>query len=542
MNNRLSEQFMQLQNKFQLQNDYINEKNSENNTMQERLKILIHDKDDLLFILKETEDKILKIDKENQMLKSKLDSLISQKADMSNYIDNTLNNNNSQITLLEDKFNSVITDNSKLSDINNKLKAKLKEMIEQLKLKDDKLRETHKENEEIFKKELMEIRKESDIQLQKNQEIKLENNDLKYEIKLLKDKLHYGSNLVDSKSYGNDKMESSFDCSVVTNVPSVKKHKRNLSKVNNVTCDEYYAIKEENFKINVEVEDLRNKLYEKDNAKRDLNDKINLFEIEKQRFEESSKKNQAEIDSLKKEIAMMKNNSDHMTNIQKLLGDIKEKNQTINYLLDENDKLKREVQILKDNSEQFLKNKVSDSEALNARYKKLEDEYTKYKEKVGTELTNLNNSKELYLQENLKLKKDCDEFRNDKIELTLTLDEKIQQYEKLIKDLQNQITDVIKERDDISNETKEMLIKHCKEYEALSEKITKNKQKFEKIIQIYENHLNYLQQRYKINISDLLNALNLKNSGKDFNFEKILKNLDNTSLMINDISQVITFE
>ena len=87
-----------------------------------------------------------------------------------------------------------------------------------------------------------------------------------------------------------------------------------------------------------------------------------------------------------------------------------------------------------------------------------------------------------------------------------------------------------------------MLIKHCKEYEALSEKITKNKQKFEKIIQIYENHLNYLQQRYKINISDLLNALNLKNSGKDFNFEKILKNLDNTSLMINDISQVITFE
>ena len=145
MNNRLSEQFMQLQNKFQLQKDYINEKNSENNTMQERLKILIHDKDDLLFILKETEDKILKIDKENQMLKSKLDSLISQKADMSNYIDNTLNNNNSQITLLEDKLNSVITDNSKLSDINNKLKAKLKEMIEQLKLKDDKLRETHKE-------------------------------------------------------------------------------------------------------------------------------------------------------------------------------------------------------------------------------------------------------------------------------------------------------------------------------------------------------------------------------------------------------------
>ncbi len=456
---------------------------------------------------------------------------------MDRYINDTLQKNEQQITQLENKLEAVISDNTKLCEVNNKLKGKVKELYEELRNKEDTLKfiRTNSENDEILKKEILDIRRENESLLQMKQELKLENNDLKYEVKLLKDKLCYHSNVLESKSSGNhSKLSSSFENSVMTNIPSVKKHR---TKINyNQINDETNMLKEENHKLSVELEDYKNKLYQKENELRILNDKIQTTELEKTRLKAKS---ESDLECLVNELNIIKGNNENLAEIHKFLEEIKEKNQTISHLIEEKTHIKNEMLVMKDNHELALKNYAVEFDSVKENLDKVQDDFQKYRENMEIQLGELRKSFDDNIEETSNLKKECEEYKKEKIDLSILLEDKISHYEKVIKESQSEFNQIFEERKGLVYEIKEITIQHCKDYERLKEKLSKNKEKFEIIIQTYENHITFLQQRFKNHVNELLIALNQKSMNKDFNLERFIKNLDNVTSMINDISQVI---
>ena len=456
---------------------------------------------------------------------------------MDQYIQNSLKKNEEQISLLENKLEAVISDNTKLCEVNNKLKGKVKELYEEIRNKEDtlKLIRNNNQNEEILKKEISEIRKDNESLLQNKQELKLENNDLKFEVKLLKEKLCYSSNVYDSKSSGNhSKLSSSFENSVMTNIPSVKKQRSKINS-NYQTNDDYYVLKEENHKLSVEIDDYKNKLYQKENEVRNLKEKVTSSEMEKENIRA---KCQSEMESLVNEINLIKGNNENLAEIHKFLEEIKEKNQTISHLIEEKSQLKNEMIVIKDNHELALKNYAIDFDSVKDNLTKVQEDFQKYRENMENQLAELRSSFEESIEELSNIKKECEEYKKEKIDLSILLEDKINNYEKIVQEIQSELNIKSEERNGLISEIKELTIQHCKEYEAFKEKLTKNKEKTEKLVHVYENHIIFLQQRFKNNINELLIALNQKNNIKDINVERLIKNIDNVTMMISDISQV----
>jgi cell division protein ZapA len=456
---------------------------------------------------------------------------------MDRYINDTLQKNEVQITQLENKLEAVISDNTKLCEVNSKLKGKVKELYEELRNKEDTLKfmKNSSENDDVLKKEIFEIRRENESLLQMKQELKLENNDLRFEVKLLKEKLCYNNNVLESKSSGNhSKLSSSFENSVMTNIPSVKKQR---TKINyNQTNEETNMLKEENHKLSVELEDYKTKLYQKENELRILNDKFQTTELEKTRIKAKS---DSDFECLVNELNLIKGNNDNLAEIHKFLEEIKEKNQTISHMIQEKTEMKNEMLVMKDNHELALKNYASEFDSVKENWNKVQDDFQKYRENMEYQLNELRRSFDDNIEETANLKKECEEYKKEKIDLSITLEDKISHYEKVIKESQSEFNQIFEERNGLVSEIKVITIQHCKDYEGLKEKLSKNKEKFEKIIRIYENHITFLQQRFKNHVNELLIALNHKSNNKEFNLERFLKNLDNVTSMINDISQVL---
>ena len=104
-------------------------------------------------------------------------------------------------------------------------------------------------------------------------------------------------------------------------------------------------------------------------------------------------------------------------------------------------------------------------------------------------------------------------------------------------------SEIYKIREDYELDVKNLSVNNDK----ILEKITRNKNRLEMLTRIHENHINFLNDRFKQHVTDLIHAINSLKIGNKYNTDSTLlndrfgKNIETFTTLLNDISQVELF-
>jgi hypothetical protein len=598
LNTKLSQQFSSLQDKFYVQSQLIQEKNIElqsDGKLIDSLKIdneeLIHNQTKLLEKLKNLEKTNLINMTEKEKLKKEFDDT------KINLNDFTMKNNYLK-NEMEERINISEEENKNLRETIQLLKNKIQEIHDEIKDKENKiisgLKQENKEIEEKMRREIYEIRIENDKLLNERSVLRLQNNEFKYEIELLREKNNLSPNKynnIDTNNSNNSLLQGNINVFNSNSSDIIKDEKYNFSNKNtknsnfmnhiNPTIISSNQNKNEN---NDNLTNIKNKIFNSNNnqVKEIISDnryleqendylknEINKIQTElevlsknyitlENNFRETKLEYEAvlvEKDKIadllhKKEIEMKEEKLEHsitlnlLNNQQKKLDEysieINVKQSTINKLIDNiedekfssNKKFKEaDEEILQINNEKiFFKDK----------YENLFTQYSQEKEKMKENLFNLQKENEILISD---LNKNELENRNKLIskeqeinELRQNLD--LNKSEK--ENLYNENLNLIEYKNSLEKEVNELGILALDRLEKQNEKLSKGKIKQKKLVELYESHIKYLKNKFDGNLHDFILSVNFKAgnlSEKDAEkFKNIMKNLENTSELINQIS------
>lgn len=513
-NTKVNEQLISFQNKFQVQNQLINEKNLQLNELSRENERLSSENSRIGETLSKLKEKSDDLDNRFKNLKKDYDNIKKERDSMSLHIQESTVRTSNMIKEQDEKLELLGGESEKLKELNHKYKVKLKELYEELKRRENKIEELQLEGN--IRQLLQEARTTNEALLKERSQLRIELTELKIENKSLKEKgaISMGNNLKSSR------LDTSMDSQLSNSILGNKK------KTQNNNNKEIANLKEENMQFLKVIEENSQKLSEMENIKINLELQVQTLEIEKKRAIESLSQKENENQVLKKEISILRENNQNLSNIQTFLAEINEKNQTINFLIEECDKIKKE------HSDQIakLKKQVDDqileTQRLKEDLKSTEGETAKNKERYQRDLEDLKKENQILIEELESKDQEAEKIKESKMNLEKLILKNNKEYNDTCITLKESIEKLTSENNLIKRKMKTILDEQIVKNKNVKEKMNKNEMKFDKILQIYEKQISFIKRRFQDQVNELLISYNDQFRTVE-NFDKLLKNLEN---------------
>ncbi len=480
------------------------------------------------------------IEHHNDNYKQDINSLKRDNQTLSQNLDECNNKSNFVLNEMNERVKILSVENEKLSEESNRLKSKLNQLFGEIKSKDEKLITNLKDEtvyvENKLSKDIKDLKVENDSLMRQRLELRIIANDAKFEAQKYKEQLQ-------QQEMNNSKLSTSFENSPMfpsrgkmnkkkgtqptTGVTSFSKNETGETMMNYLSSEgnfqrdnkEIKNIQKENARLNTQIEELSAKVAGLEKVLRGSQIEFQAADIERGRFKNMVDKLEGENHDLRRDIDRLKESLKDVDKVESLLGEIKEKNQTINYLIEECDKVKANNHESMNELERRLQEKEEELGRLS------EEKYKHNKELKNMEKKHNDILKEnkILLQDIENQNKDLNDLHRDKLDIQYDFDNKIKGYDDFTSKMKNEYERMKAENQGMKKDMKDLLNSSFHNYDILMERLTKSKKKRDRLIAIYEAHLELLKQRFTQQIKEITHVYNMKVAEKDqINMERYL--------------------
>ena len=527
-NQKMNEQIFSLQNKFYVQSKILNDKNTElSKEVSEKQKIQV-EKEKITNESIELKNKIQLLSKEKEELslqneKYKKDiNELNQKYNESNIKSKYL------IGQLEEQNSLLTSENNNLKDNSVKLQSKIDYIYNENKAKESKLLYSIKnENQEIImnlRKKLSALQKHNDELLQDNIKMKniIERNNKKEKEKE-KEKENILDSTVNTSYIGGDRLITENKSMIMYNMET---NIKNLKDDINM-----YKKKIKEMENNEILNDKKLKAMKLDLKQSESDIKEYLIQL---------KEKDNEINSLEQKIKELIPIVEKCKNIDNLNIEINEKNQTINFLLSQLEDCKRNLNMKSQNFEEEINSVRNNNDALT---KKLEDqriETGKMREDFQSKLNDLQSENNILINDLNKKEEEYSKLLEEKIELENKCNVQFEEQEKKFDEIQKNVQDLNNENEDLKNKIAECAEISGGQFQNLNDSVIKSSVKIESLMNVYNNHINLLKQRFENILNDLNIIVSMQNNNPNTitdKFNNVIKTIKTNIDLVNKMAE-----
>ena len=525
-NQKMNEQIFSLQNKFYVQSKILNDKNTElSKEVSEKQKIKV-EKENISNESLELKKKLELISKENQELsiqneKYKIDiNELNQKYNESNLKSKYL------IGQLEEQNSLLTSENNNLKENSVKLQSKIDYIYNENKARESKLLFSIKnENQEIIinlRKELSALQKKNDDLLQEN--IKMKN-------------LIEKNNKKEKEREKENILDSTVNTSYIGGAGNITENKSMImfnmeNNIKNLKDDiNMYKQKIEEMEKNELLNDKKLKAMKLDLKQSELDIKDYLSKL---------KEKDIEINTLEKKINELLPILEKSKNIDNLNVEIKEKNQTINFLLSQLEDCKRNLNFKTQNYENELNNIKNENNMISQKFEENNIDYEKKREEYQSKLNDLQSENKILINDLNKKEEEYSKLLEDKIELENKCNIQFGEQEKKFEEIKNNVEDLKIENEDLKNKIAECAEITGKQFQNLNDSVIKSSVKIESLMNVYNDHINLLKQRFENILNDLNIIVSLQNNNPNLmndKFNNLIKAIKTNLDLINKMAE-----
>ena len=513
-NQKMNEQLFSLQNKFYVQTKILNDKNSElSKEVSEKQKMKVESE---------------KIMNESLELKKKIDIISKEKEDLLNQNEkykkdiNELNNRYNEsnlkskylISQLEEQNSLLTSENINLKDNSVKLQSKIEYIYNENKAKESKLLFSIKnENKEI----IMNLRKELSALQKHNDEIMQENIVIKRLLEKNKNEKENLDSTVNTSCMGGNIAEnkSMIMLNMENNIKNLKED------INN------YKQKIKTLEENEILNDKKLKAMKLDLKQSESDIREYLSQIQN--------KNE-EIFGLEQKIKDLLPFIEKAKNIDNMNVEINEKNQTINFLLSQIEELKNNFNIKSQNYLEEI-NKIKNEK--NILEQKLE-ESGKQLEEYQSKMNDIQSENNILITDLNKKEEEYGKILEEKIDLENKCKVLFDEQEKKFEEIHNNVDLVNKENEDLRNKLAECADISSNQLKALNDSVIKSSIKMESLMNVYNDHIMILKQRFENILNDLNIIVSMQGSNPGIlneKFDKVVKSVNTNIDLINKFAE-----
>lgn len=506
-------------------------------------KISSHDE-----ITKKLEIELKEIERENKLLKQTINDMHFEFTD-------TINRAQKDSYIKDQKINDLIIEISKNDSINSHLKGKLNQFYVDIKDREEKMLNNlineGKELESRLLSDLKAARKENELLLKEKSSLRIENNDLRLQLNEVNNKLEYSkyTSHDEGNSYSHNE---SFNQFLNENKAKEERYKvfnqklnsrltsklRQFTTPNETESDSLKKVIDENYMLKKDLDNLLVKISNVEKEKSEIQMKFEAIKEESIRNKDRVKILQDEKEYLTKEVQAYRDN-DSSQNLKQLISEIENKNQTINYLLEEFEKMKNETneEITKLNT--LLKDSKQDYSKLNDEFNALKNISENEKIESNENINNLKEENNLLVEEIENKEKELNKLNHEYLIQKVNYEEKIEENVKKQNDLSEKNAECGAELDKVKNLLSNEINNNVNKQIEFDEKLKKSSIKVEKLVELYESHIEFLKERYRAFINDMKSILLLKNTkvNHDEKLSNLIKTCESLGNLINVISQ-----
>ena len=513
-NQKMNEQLFSLQNKFYVQTKILNDKNSElSKEVSEKQKMKVESE---------------KIMNESLELKKKIDIISKEKEDLLNQNEkykkdiNELNNRYNEsnlkskylISQLEEQNSLLTSENINLKDNSVKLQSKIEYIYNENKAKESKLLFSIKnENKEI----IMNLRKELSALQKHNDEIMQENIVIK--------------RLLEKNKKEKENLDSTVNTSCMGGNIAENKSMIMLNMENNIK-----NLKEDinNYKQKIKTLEENEILNDKKLKAMKLDLKQSESDI-REYLSQIQNKNE-EIFGLEQKIKDLLPFIEKAKNIDNMNVEINEKNQTINFLLSQIEELKNNFNIKSQNYLEEI-NKIKNEK--NILEQKLE-ESGKQLEEYQSKMNDIQSENNILITDLNKKEEEYGKILEEKIDLENKCKVLFDEQEKKFEEIHNNVDLVNKENEDLRNKLAECADISSNQLKALNDSVIKSSIKMESLMNVYNDHIMILKQRFKNILNDLNIIVSMQGNNPGIlneKFDKVVKSINTNIDLINKFAE-----
>jgi len=513
-NQKMNEQLFSLQNKFYVQTKILNDKNSElSKEVSEKQKMKVESE---------------KIMNESLELKKKIDLISKEKEDLLNQNEkykkdiNELNNKYNEsnlkskylISQLEEQNSLLTSENINLKDNSVKLQSKIEYIYNENKAKESKLLFSIKnENKEI----IMNLRKELSALQKHNDEIMQENIVIK--------------RLLEKNKKEKENLDSTVNTSCMGGNIAENKSMIMLNMENNIK-----NLKEDinNYKQKIKTLEENEILNDKKLKAMKLDLKQSESDI-KEYLSQIQNKNE-EIFGLEQKVKDLLPFIEKAKNIDNMNVEINEKNQTINFLLSQIEELKNNFNIKSQNYLEEI-NKIKNEK--NILEQKLE-ESGKQLEEYQSKMNDIQSENNILITDLNKKEEEYGKILEEKIDLENKCKVLFDEQEKKFEEIHNNVDLVNKENEDLRNKLAECADISSNQLKALNDSVIKSSIKMESLMNVYNDHIMILKQRFENILNDLNIIVSMQGSNPGIlneKFDKVVKSVNTNIDLINKFAE-----
>ena len=513
-NQKMNEQLFSLQNKFYVQTKILNDKNSElSKEVSEKQKMKVESE---------------KIMNESLELKKKIDIISKEKEDLLNQNEkykkdiNELNNRYNEsnlkskylISQLEEQNSLLTSENINLKDNSVKLQSKIEYIYNENKAKESKLLFSIKnENKEI----IMNLRKELSALQKHNDEIMQENIVIK--------------RLLEKNKKEKENLDSTVNTSCMGGNIAENKSMIMLNMENNIK-----NLKEDinNYKQKIKTLEENEILNDKKLKAMKLDLKQSESDI-REYLSQIQNKNE-EIFGLEQKIKDLLPFIEKAKNIDNMNVEINEKNQTINFLLSQIEELKNNFNIKSQNYLEEI-NKIKNEK--NILEQKLE-ESGKQLEEYQSKMNDIQSENNILITDLNKKEEEYGKILEEKIDLENKCKVLFDEQEKKFEEIHNNVDLVNKENEDLRNKLAECADISSNQLKALNDSVIKSSIKMESLMNVYNDHIMILKQRFENILNDLNIIVSMQGNNPGIlneKFDKVVKSINTNIDLINKFAE-----
>ena len=516
-NQKINEQLFSLQNKFYIQTKILNDKTAElskevsNNQKLKLENIKIQKESD------EVKTKITKISTEHNSLKEENQKLKNELSELTTKFNESNLKSNYLIGQLEEQNTLLTNENTSLKESLNKLKNQLEFEKNEMKAKESKIIFTLKnESQEIemnLRNQISELQKQNETLAQESLQLKHDKESLSNEL---------STAVSESRSLN------------ITNLNLV-----NYTVVIAQLENKIKVLTEQNNNLHFHIKRLEDNANSADQQLKSLKLEFQQSENDNKEYCDKIQEKENLLSLLESENTKLKCELEKNKSSETLMVELQEKNKTINFLLTQVDNLKRQIT---SDTKQYENHIVEVKENSNKIQEQLENAQSEIKSTIKTyqdKITDLKNENDQLLNDLANKDKEFTELLTDKAKLEAKFNEQFRQAELNCESIQEKVQLINQENNDLKEQ-----LAHCVEesqvkYQELQQQITKNKDKVESFMQIYDNHISYLKERFDHILNDLLILTNLKVHPKELNekFNALMHSIQNSIDEINKLSE-----
>ena len=516
-NQKMNEQLFSLQNKFYVQTKILNDKNSElSKEVSEKQKMKV-----------EAE----KITSESIQLKKKLEQISKEREELFNQNEkykkdiNELNQRYNEsnvkskylISQLEEQKSLLTSENNNLKDNSVKLQSKIDYIYNENKAKESKLLFSLKnENKEI----IINLRKEISSLQKQNDEIIQENFLMKKVIEKNKKEKEISESTINTSCIGVGGGNISENKSMI--MINMENNIKNLKDDINNYKQKLKALEETEI-----LNDKKLKAMKLDLKQSESDIKDYLSQIQQ--------KNE-EIFNLEEKIKELLPFIEKAKNIDNMNIEINEKNQTINFLLSQIDDLKNNFNIKSKNYEDELNKMKNEKNILEQNL----EESSKKIEEFQSKMNDIQSENNILINDINKKEEEYSKLLEQKIESENKCNVQFDEQEKKFNEIQNNVEILNKENDELKNKIAECVDISANQLKSLNDSVIKSSVKMESLMNVYNDHIIILKQRFENILNDLNIIVSMQGNNPGIlneKFDKVIKSINSNIDLINKCAE-----